>query len=245
MNFDNGINNFFRREVVKIDNTLLPEGFAGDRKSMRACMQVVNDILNNMGQASAKARGIEKPMTTAEKLRNSDHIVYLLVDRDGNNSNGSVIGMLKMGKKRLYMIDEHEKRNEGMAHCILDFYIHESKQGMGYERKLLDYMLHEEGVEPEKLAINCPSEHFLRFLQKHYNLTQDMYQSNNFVVFSGFFNNSPHDKENHLKIAHRYGISSPELSPRSAENKLTFSGRHTAFKRVTTMGEIVQSSHLK
>ncbi|XP_014252263.1 alpha-tubulin N-acetyltransferase-like [Cimex lectularius] len=247
MNFDIGINSFFRREITKIDNTLLPEGFNGDRRSVKACMQVVHDILNVMGAASAKAQGVGNPMTSAEKLRNSDHIIYLLVDRDGNKSNGSVIGMLKMGWKRLYMFDEHEQRNEAMALCVLDFYIHESKHRMGYGKKLFDYMLQEEGVEPEKLAFDCPSENFLRFLQKHYNLTHDIYQSNNFVVFSGFFNNSSQDKENRLKNAknaHHCGISSPKLSPCSTENKLTFSGRHTAFKRVTTMGEIVQPSHL-
>ncbi|XP_014252269.1 alpha-tubulin N-acetyltransferase-like isoform X3 [Cimex lectularius] len=244
MNFDNGINNFFRREVVKIDNTLLPEGFAGDRKSMRACMQVVNDILNDMGLASAKAQGLVKPITSADKLRNSEHIVYLLVDKEGNKSNGSVIGMLKMGRKRLYMFDERGQCNETVPLCVLDFYVHESKQRMGCGKKLFNYMLHEEGVEPEKLAIDRPSEKFLRFLQKHYNLTHSVHQTNNFVVFSGFFNNTPQDKETHLKSSHHCGISSPQISPYSTGNKLTFNGRHTAFKRETTMGQIIQTNHL-
>lgn len=31
-----------------------------------------------MGEASARAQGLNKPVTTALKLRNSEHVVYLL-----------------------------------------------------------------------------------------------------------------------------------------------------------------------
>lgn len=36
-----------------------------------------------MGEASARAQGLSKPITTAERLRNAEHQkVYLLVDRE-------------------------------------------------------------------------------------------------------------------------------------------------------------------
>ena len=37
-----------------------------------------------MGEASAKAQGLSKPITSAVKLRDTDHIIYLLVDSEGN-----------------------------------------------------------------------------------------------------------------------------------------------------------------
>lgn len=38
-----------------------------------------------MGEASAAAQGLTKPITTSDKLRNSDHILYLLIDLDGGS----------------------------------------------------------------------------------------------------------------------------------------------------------------
>lgn len=41
------------------------------------------EIVNAMGEASARAQGLTKPITTAERLRNSEQQrLYLLVDRD-------------------------------------------------------------------------------------------------------------------------------------------------------------------
>ena len=36
-----------------------------------------------MGELSAKAQGLNKPVTTANKLRNSDHSVYFLTEPVG------------------------------------------------------------------------------------------------------------------------------------------------------------------
>lgn len=43
----------------------------------------VSDIINELGEASARAQGLSKAVTTAQKLRNSDHIVYLLSEPTG------------------------------------------------------------------------------------------------------------------------------------------------------------------
>ena len=59
-----------------------------------------------MGAASAKAQGLKGPITSGDKLRmQSEHIVYLLVDRESNAGRGSVVGLLKMGKKNLFLLD--------------------------------------------------------------------------------------------------------------------------------------------
>lgn len=43
----------------------------------------ISDIINELGEASARAQGLRSTVTTAQKLRNSDHIVYLLSESTG------------------------------------------------------------------------------------------------------------------------------------------------------------------
>lgn len=49
----------------------------------RDAISRTTEVVNALGEASAKAQGLSKPITTAERLRNSEHQkVYLLVDRE-------------------------------------------------------------------------------------------------------------------------------------------------------------------
>ena len=48
------------------------------------CQRLLSRILDDMGEASARAQGLNKPITSALKLRDTDHMVYLLVDNEGN-----------------------------------------------------------------------------------------------------------------------------------------------------------------
>lgn len=43
----------------------------------------MTEIINGMGEASAQAQGLNKAVTTAQKLRNSEHAIYLLADDSG------------------------------------------------------------------------------------------------------------------------------------------------------------------
>lgn len=43
----------------------------------------IAEIINEVGQESARAQGLSKPVTTSEKLRNSDHNIYILSEHDG------------------------------------------------------------------------------------------------------------------------------------------------------------------
>ncbi|XP_069491428.1 alpha-tubulin N-acetyltransferase 1 isoform X2 [Ambystoma mexicanum] len=83
--------------------------------------------------------------------------------------------------------DRHGAHNEEEPLCVLDFYIHESLQRNGHGKELFERMLQQEQVDPKQLAVDRPSEKFLCFLQKHYNLHSTIPQVNNFVVFEGFF----------------------------------------------------------
>ena len=48
-------------------------------------------------------------------------------------------------------------------------------------------MLEKEGVRPEKLGYDRPSEKLIAFMGKHYGLKRYVPQNNNYVVYSAYF----------------------------------------------------------
>ncbi len=101
--------------------------------------------------------------------------------------NERVIGLIKMGRRRLFVRDEIGSVTEIEPLCVLDFYVHESAQRHGYGKEIFEYMLEKEHAMPHILAYDKPSEMFLRFLRKHYGLNHYVPQTNNFVVFTNYF----------------------------------------------------------
>lgn len=145
-------------------------------------------IIDEMGKASAKAQHLPAPITSTAKMQSSKHHLYILKDCTPQNCGKStVIGFLKVGYKKLFVLDRHGAHNEEEPLCVLDFYIHESLQRHGHGKDLFEHMLQQEQVDPQHLAVDRPSEKFLCFLRKHYNLQSTIPQVNNFVVFEGFF----------------------------------------------------------
>lgn len=184
----------FRTPIVLITNTLLPSGYMGDRRSALDATARVSEILNTVGEASARAQGLTKAVTTAEKLRNSDHTVYLLAEKI-QNKKPIVTGLLKIGQKSLYIFDENGDTQMIKAPCLLDFYVHESRQRAGLGKILFETMLQNENLSPQQLAIDRPSEKLIGFMRKHYGLTTTIPQMNNFVIYTGFFKNKSQNKE--------------------------------------------------
>ena len=99
MNFNFSLNETFpgSHNILKIGHDLLPENchsFTG--RNFHILQQRVNDILDAMGNASARAQGLKASITSGSRLRTqSEHIAYLLLDRASNNGLGSVVGLLK------------------------------------------------------------------------------------------------------------------------------------------------------
>ncbi|CAF0904921.1 unnamed protein product [Adineta ricciae] len=145
-------------------------------------------IIDTLGEASYKAQSLPCPVTTARKFRISDHRLYLIKNVHDHNNLGSVVGLLKVGAKHLYVYDSHGQVHERTPLCLLDFYVHESKQRSGYGKKLFEAMLEFEKCNAYELAIDRPSNKCLGFLQKHYQLLAPIHQVNNFVVYNAFFN---------------------------------------------------------
>jgi len=78
------------------------------------------DIIDKMGHASAKAQALPAVITTASRLFTSDNRLYMKAE--GNR----VIGLIKVGVKKLFIRNEMGAIKEIAPLCVLDFYVHES-----------------------------------------------------------------------------------------------------------------------
>ncbi|VDN95947.1 unnamed protein product [Rodentolepis nana] len=99
------------------------------------------------------------------------------------------IGLLKIGKKRLFLFDQFGECFEVEPLCILDFYVSTDFQRQGFGKELFEFMLKNENLETTDLPIDSPSTNMLSFMRKHFNQGHPLRQSNNFVVFPQFFQN--------------------------------------------------------
>ncbi|XP_015607951.1 alpha-tubulin N-acetyltransferase isoform X1 [Cephus cinctus] len=252
MEFKFNVNKLLPRKINKIGQTLIPEDFKGDRRELNECQRQLTKVLDDMGEASARAQGLNKPITSAIKLRDTDHIVYLLVDREANNGTGCVVGLLKTGSKNLFMFDDRGVHYQLQPRCVLDFYVHESRQRMGCGNVLYQHMLAEENITPMKLAIDRPSEKFLAFLQKYYGLSRIIPQNNKFVVFQGFF-----DDETQETRGSRYSLPAKASTDGNATSNNTSSsvngaqygapsrssyGRYAAARPQCSMANIIHNT---
>lgn len=189
MEFHFNINNLLVDTITKLDCNVTPARRNAEGYGKNELRTQLLAVIDKMGEASSKAQGLYTTITTGRKLQLSDHILYVMKDPSGNGGRGTVIGILKIGHKKLFVYSNHGAVHEMEPLCVLDFYVHESRQRMGCGRKLFDYMLQDTGVKPCHLAIDKPSYKFSQFLNKHYHLRAEIPQVNNFVVFEGFFSN--------------------------------------------------------
>ncbi|XP_071881001.1 alpha-tubulin N-acetyltransferase 1 isoform X1 [Anas platyrhynchos] len=177
--------------VSVVDQHLRPNGRRGPahRGDLE---QQLRTLIDELGKASAKAQGLPAPVTSAARMESNRHVLYILRGAEGGGSSkAAVIGFLKVGYKKLFLLDHSGAHNEAEPLCVLDFYVHESLQRHGYGRELFQHMLKSERMEPWRLAVDRPSEKLLAFLRKHYGLCHPIPQVNNFVIFEGFFSNRP------------------------------------------------------
>ncbi|CAB4423922.1 unnamed protein product [Rhizophagus irregularis] len=140
-------------------------------------------VIDAMGEASARVQDLKNIITTTAKFKESLHTLYIMKDQE----NKTVVGILKVGIKKLFVMDRLGRQHEIEPLCVLDFYVHENCQRSGYGKKLFEYMLINEKVEnPYKLAFDRPSDKFKSFLKKYYNLENFVPQPNNFVIFDEY-----------------------------------------------------------
>jgi len=78
--------------------------------------------------------------------------------------------MIKVGSRKLFIRGDNGGIKEIKPLCVLDFYVDHNVQRGGHGRAIFEKMLEVEGVRPEKLAYDRPSEKLIAFLGKHYGL---------------------------------------------------------------------------
>jgi len=109
-----------------------------------------------------------------------------------DKTTNAVIGLIKVGSRKLFIRSENGQIKEITPLCVFDFYVHESVQRGGQGKALFEEMLHKEGdVHPAKLAYDRPSPKLIGFLSKHYGLKSYVPQNNNYIVFNQYWDPKP------------------------------------------------------
>uniref|UniRef100_A0A3Q2YQ55 Alpha-tubulin N-acetyltransferase 1 n=1 Tax=Hippocampus comes TaxID=109280 RepID=A0A3Q2YQ55_HIPCM len=137
-----------------------------------------------------QAQKLTTPVTSATKMQSQHHQLYLMKDGE---SRGAIVGFLKVGYKKLFLLDPQGLHVEAEPLCVLDFFITENLQRHGHGLELFHFMLQK--MEPALMAYDRPSPKLLSFLAKHYRLTQSVPQ----VRFVDFLVSvDDHDSQIHL-----------------------------------------------
>ncbi|KOB66584.1 Alpha-tubulin N-acetyltransferase, partial [Operophtera brumata] len=193
------VNVMLKNDITKITNSLLPPGFEGDVRSIRLMQDSLSKVIDRLGEQSAAEQGLSKVITTADKLRTADsHTLYLIKDASARDGKGEVLGMLKVGRKHLFLFDEQQSVREVEPLCVLDFFVLRSCQRHGLGRALFDHMLErcelalfnivacravqDMQTSAHRLAVDGPSDKMEAFLAKNYGVTRLLRQNNNFAM---------------------------------------------------------------
>ncbi|XP_061615909.1 alpha-tubulin N-acetyltransferase 1 isoform X2 [Phyllopteryx taeniolatus] len=206
MEFPFNINPLFCERFSILDKTFVASRVSSKRPDLQSHIATVIDEL---GRASAKAQKLTTPVTSAAKLQSQPHQLYLMKDGESKGGRGAIVGFLKVGYKKLFLLDQQGLHIEAEPLCVLDFFIAENLQRHGYGLELFNFMLQHKNSEPVQLAYDRPSPKLLSFLAKHYCLTQSVPQVNNFVVFDGFFLNKSGSASCPLTDQGMYGFFGP------------------------------------
>uniref|UniRef100_A0A914USG5 Alpha-tubulin N-acetyltransferase n=1 Tax=Plectus sambesii TaxID=2011161 RepID=A0A914USG5_9BILA len=173
----------FPTEIVRLDGAAL-------RRLNPRRVWAVQKLIDQIGKLSTEAQGLRRVLTTYDKVAESEdqQAIYLLWQKSDRRENMSnIIGMLKVGQKKLYLFDKKMRSYQVAPTCILDFYVHDSLQRQGYGHRIYNFMLETEGIRPDQVAIDKPSESLIQFMKKHYGLEDPIWQNTNYVVYPGFF----------------------------------------------------------
>ncbi|XP_061764307.1 alpha-tubulin N-acetyltransferase 1 isoform X5 [Nerophis ophidion] len=206
MEFPFDINQLFSERVTILDQTLGGGRLTPRRPNLQSQLVAVIDEL---GKASAKAQTLTTPVTSTIKLQSQQHQLYVMKDGESNGGRGVIVGFLKVGCKKLFLLDKKGVHVEAEPLCVLDFFIAQNLQRHGYGLELFNFMLQDKNLEPELMAFDRPSPKFLSFLAKHYRLTQSVPQVNHFVVFEGFFLNKAGSSSSPLTDQGMYSFFGP------------------------------------
>ncbi|GMH40365.1 hypothetical protein BSKO_08269 [Bryopsis sp. KO-2023] len=148
--------------------------------------EALHKVIDAFGRKSAAAQGLPRPVTDSVRLRSTDQSLYLLCEKSGKRRT-RVLGGLKTGRKKLFLRQIDGSYDEIMPTCILDFYVHERCQRQGLGLHIFKEFLIHERETASTVGYDRPSGSFLKFLDRHFGLSDYVPQANNFVVFNDYF----------------------------------------------------------
>eukprot|EP01061_Rhynchopus_euleeides_P024645 TRINITY_DN39735_c0_g1_i1.p1 TRINITY_DN39735_c0_g1~~TRINITY_DN39735_c0_g1_i1.p1 ORF type:complete len:286 (+),score=57.70 TRINITY_DN39735_c0_g1_i1:57-860(+) len=187
---------------------------------------VVSKVIDDLGVRSGVAQGLPRAITSAALLCSSDHVLYIL------GAQRCAIGILKVGKKNLFIRDATSGLHEISPLCVLDIYVSEKFQRSGLGKILFEHMLEQHDVAPHQLGFDRPSNKLISFLAKHYALKDYVPQNNNYVVYDRYFRRddvADEHQQQHQQQHHRPTRESvlPPIEP-SDSRRSSMSQRHSS-----------------
>jgi hypothetical protein len=150
----------------------------------------VQKAIDQIGALSAEDQGLKRPLTTYDKLLESEdeQVLYVNWAKNSEKPSSSVIyGILKVSHRKLYLNNAENVSFMTSPLSVLDFYVHPSVRKSGHGQSLFDFMLEDQQSTAAKCAFDKPSDSLLEFLEKRYGLTKPIWQTTRFVVFPNFF----------------------------------------------------------
>ena len=209
--------------LVVIRGDQLPQNMRSYGTKWTECL---GNVLDRLGEASSRAQGLPKTITSMSRFAGTNQRVYLKV------KGSTVLGLLKVGERTLFHRDITGRCKEIIPLCVLDFYVHESVQRQGVGHFLFSKMLQKECVKPNKLAYDKPSPKLVKFLEKYYNLKHYIPQSNNFVVFEAYWNKGyelpSQPTINHSPSQPAFKASSQHFQNLASSSKLLYANKYSA-----------------
>eukprot|EP00898_Chlorokybus_atmophyticus_P008081 jgi/Chlat1/8274/Chrsp78S07696 len=154
---------------------------------------IMRDLIDTMGALSSRAQNLPKVITDFARVWSMPQRLYLVAAPAGaipgarGKKGVSILGLLKVGPKKLFIRTRGQDLKEIDPLCVLDFYVHESQQRLGLGHYLFEHFLQQENVHPASLGYDKPSPKLIGFMAKHYGLKDFVPQMNHFVVYNKYW----------------------------------------------------------
>lgn len=203
-------------------------------------LATLRGVVDLAGARSAAAQGLAQPITVLSRLmQEEEQVVYLACRCGEQRDTVQVLGLLKLGAKRLFLLPARSATLvEVRSHCVLDFYVHEAFQRSGWGQLLFQTALATEGLSPEALAYDRPSPKLLAFLRKHHGLDSYVAQANAYVVFEPGFWQVPQHAQAKAAALRRAAGGETDDTPGARGQ-----AEHVAAARVTAGGGGSATAH--
>jgi len=143
----------------------------------------LKSIIDIIGDLSSKEQGLTITKTNSHNFFTSYDRLFIKFEKN------ILIGYLRTGQRKLFIKDENNNYSTQSPICVIDFFVFKQYERLGYGKELFDRMLLFEKCSACDLGYDRITPKLIKFLLKHYNLSNYITQSNGFVLYSSYFDN--------------------------------------------------------